>query len=154
MPLGPRWIYDKVRGEGFRLTFPRQVILDILDKTEHHMSAEEIYIELHKKYPSIGLTTIYRTLDMLANLDIVNKFDFGDGRARYELKGVQEKHHHHLICRGCGRIIDYKDFIDEETQLVKKIEERLSKKYRFRIDTHQFHFYGLCNECIKGGEKK
>ena len=89
---------------------------------------------------------------MLARLGLINKFDFGDGRSRYELK--KEEHHHHLICRECGKVIDYKEFVDEEIELIKKIEECLSKKYSFKIEFHQIHFYGICKECSeKGGEK-
>ncbi len=153
MPLGPRWLYEQVKTKGFRLTFPRQVILEILNKATHHMSADEIYFSLHKKYPQIGLATVYRTLELLARLRLINKFDFGDGRFRYELRGKEEDHHHHLICKECGKVIDYKEFVNEETELIKKIEARLSKKYSFKIESHQLHFYGICKECNKEGGK-
>jgi len=146
MPHGPRWLYERIRSQGFKLTLPRQLILDMLNKTKHHLSADEIYIFLRRRYPQIGLTTVYRTLEMLVRLGLINKFDFGDGRFRYELKG-KEEHHHHLICKECGKVIDYRDFIDEETNLVKKIEQRLSEKYGFKIESHQLRFYGICKDC-------
>jgi Fur family transcriptional regulator, ferric uptake regulator len=97
------------------------------------------------------LTTIYRTLDVLVQLGLVFKFDFGDGRARFELaegpKGT--RHHHHLICTNCNRVIDYTDFIDEEIELLNQTERGLSKKYDFRITNHLIQFYGLCSECAK-----
>ena len=78
-----------------------------------------------------------------------SKFDFGDGRARYELaegpKG--ERHHHHLVCTNCSRVIDYTDFIDEEKDLLDKAEKGLSKKHNFKINGHSIQFYGLCNKC-------
>jgi Fur family ferric uptake transcriptional regulator len=108
-------------------------------------------MRVHPKYPNIGLTTIYRTLDVLASLGLVFKFDFGDGRARYELaegpKGAH--HHHHLICTHCNRVIDYTDFIDEEVELLNQTEKGLSKKYDFKITNHLIQFYGLCNNCSK-----
>jgi Fur family ferric uptake transcriptional regulator len=143
---GPWW-HNKFSSEGLRLTLPRQAIMDILNKSNKHLSAEDIYFTVHKKYPGIGLTTIYRTLDLLLTMGVLYKFDFGDGKARYELISKMGEHHHHLICKRCGKIIDYDEFLEEEKGLVKKIENTLSKKHRFKIDSHQLHFYGLCSNC-------
>jgi Fur family ferric uptake transcriptional regulator len=146
---GPPWLQGKFRGCGYRITVPRQAILDVLSNTTEHLSAEEIYLKVHKIHPSIGLTTVYRTLELLIKTGIVFKFDFGDGRARYELsenpKGIG--HHHHLVCTGCSRIIDYTDFINEEIELLKRTEKELSKKYKFKITNHMIQFYGLCEKC-------
>lgn len=131
------------------MTVPRHAILDILSKTSKHVSAEDVYIAVHRAYPSVGLTTVYRTLELLVKMGLVFKFDFGDGRARYELsegpKGA--RHHHHLVCTDCGRAIDYTDFIDEEVELLNQTEKGLSKKYNFEITNHLIQFYGLCDKC-------
>ena len=146
---GPPWLQGKFRGCGYRMTVPRQAILDVLSNTTEHLSAEDIYLKVHKIHPAIGLTTVYRTLELLIKTGIVFKFDFGDGRARYELsenpKGIG--HHHHLVCKDCGRIIDYTDFINEEIELLKRTEKELSKKYKFKITNHMIQFYGLCEKC-------
>lgn len=148
MPGGPPWWQGRFRGWGYRITMPRQAILGVLSRTSKHLSAEEIYLAVHKIYPGIGLTTVYRTLELLVRMGLVFKFDFGDGRNRYELAvGPKTFHHHHLICVNCGRIIDYTDFVDRETKLLAEIENVLSKKYNFKINTHQLHFYGLCERC-------
>lgn len=145
---GPPWWAGRFRGYGYRLTIPRQAILDVLGRTSKHLSAEEIYMAVHRAYPAVGLTTVYRTLDLLAQMGLVFKFDFGDGRSRYELAaGPNWKHHHHLVCTNCGRIIDYTDFIDEEVKVLKQAEDSLSRKHNFKINTHQIHFYGLCEKC-------
>jgi Fur family ferric uptake transcriptional regulator len=108
-------------------------------------------MKVHPQCPSIGLTSVYRTLELLARLGFVFKFDFGDRRARYELaegpKGAH--HHHHLICTNCNRAIDYTDFIDEEVELLNQTEKGLSQKYDFKITNHLIQFYGLCNTCNK-----
>jgi Fur family ferric uptake transcriptional regulator len=84
-------------------------------------------------------------------MGLVFKFDFGDGRSRYELsKGPNVKHHHHLVCTNCGRIIDYSERIDEEVKLMGEIEKTLSKKYGFKIKSHQMRFMGLCDKCLSG----
>jgi Fur family ferric uptake transcriptional regulator len=136
------------RHHGFRCTMPREAILDVLYKTKSHLSAEDIYFRVHPLYSQIGLTTVYRTLDLLNRMGVVSKFDFGDGKARYEIvKPGNESHHHHLICKKCNRVIDYSDFIEEETEFIKKMEKELSKKYDFGIDSHQIYFQGLCSKC-------
>ncbi|GAH07455.1 unnamed protein product, partial [marine sediment metagenome] len=84
-----------LHGRGHRLTIPRKAILEVLSNSDDHVSAEDIYMVVHQKYPAIGLTTVYRTLDILVQMGIVFKFDFGDGRARYELtEGFSDKKHH------------------------------------------------------------
>lgn len=115
--------HGRFRGHGYRLTLSRQAILNVLSKTTKHLSAEEIYHEVHKIYPSSGLSTIYRTLELLIQLRMIHKFDFGDGRARYELnRGSENKnyHHHHLVCINCQKVINYTDFIDDEVELLKR----------------------------------
>lgn len=136
---------------GYKFTRPRKLIMDVLLSTKDHLSVEDIFFEIHEKCPNIGITTIYRTLDLLLELDIVCKFDFGDGRTRYELVGrySDKPHHHHLICIKCKTIIDYSDFVEEELHLVKQSELRLSKKYNFNIKDHIIHFLGICAECNK-----
>lgn len=145
------WWYKKFKSHGHKITSGREAVLNILTDANKHLSAEDIYRKTHLSYPAIGLTSVYRTLEILVNMGLVYKFDFGDGRARFELaegpKG--EKHHHHLVCTGCRRVIDYSEFKDEELALLKKAEVGLSKKYNFRITNHLIQFYGLCSSCIE-----
>lgn len=155
MPFGYRgghhWWHGRFRGCGYRMTVPREAILNVLSNTYKHLSAEEVYMAVHKVQPNVGLTTVYRTLELLVQMGLVFKFDFGDGRARYELsegpKGT--RHHHHLVCTSCGRVVDYTDFIDEEVELLNQTEKGLSKKYNFEITNHLIQFYGLCDGCRK-----
>jgi len=148
------WGHGRLRELGYRLTVPRQVILDILGNAEGHPSAEEIYLQAHSVYPNIGLTTVYRTLDLLVRMGLVHKLDFGDRRARYEIaRGPDDKeHHHHIICTNCGKVIDYNDFFEEETELIKKTEQGLAEKFNFKVTNHLIQFYGLCSECQKKQE--
>jgi Fur family ferric uptake transcriptional regulator len=143
------WWHGRFRGCGYRITVARQAILEVLSKTNDHLSAEDIFFRVHEEYPNIGLTTVYRTLELLVQLGLVYKFDFGDGRARYELtEGPDKKrHHHHLVCTECGRIIDYTDFVDEEIEFLKRTEEKISKKHNFEITGHTIQFNGICDKC-------
>jgi Fur family ferric uptake transcriptional regulator len=149
---GHHWHQRRFRGFGYRLTLSRQAVLKVLANTDEHLSAEEIYQRVNKIHPSSGISTVYRTLELLVELKLVHKFDFGDGRARYELnRSDKDKgyHHHHLVCVNCQRVINYTDFIDDEIELLKKTEKKLSDKYNFKINKHILQFYGLCGECRK-----
>jgi len=146
---GSPLLHGKFKGYGYRMTQGREAVMNVLADAKDHLSAEDIYMKVHPAYPAIGLTSVYRTLEVLVSTGLVYKFDFGDGRARYEIsEGPRgEGHHHHLVCTGCGRIIDYADFIDEELALLKKTEAGLCKKYNFTIINHLIQFYGFCHKC-------
>ncbi len=146
---GPPWFCGRLRGCGRRFTAPREMILEIVQRSNEHLSAEDIFNSVRRRYPAIGLTTVYRTLDLLEEMNLLARHDFGDGRARYEMiRGSKaEDHHHHLVCTSCNRVIDYRDFIEDELELLKKTEKGLAKKFNFKIEDHVIEFYGLCEKC-------
>ena len=148
---GPMWWHGRFRGCGYKITAGREAILDALMIADKHLSAEDIYNKIRSTCLAVGLTTVYRTLEILVNMNLVFKFDFGDGRARYELVEGSKKshHHHHLVCKECNRIIEYTDFINDEIELLKKTEKGLSDKYNFEITSHIIQFYGICDKCRK-----
>ena len=150
-----RWFYERLSEKDYKLTKPRQAILGVLNKRTIHFSAEEIFMDVHNVFPTIGMATIYRNLELLVRIGLVLKFDFGDGKARYELTQTpQEVHHHHLICKKCNKVIDYAQSIDDEKRFVRRRQKNLSKKYDFRIDGHFIDFFGLCKQCSSKVEKQ
>jgi len=155
-PMGPPWWHHWLRNCGCRITAPREIILDILSRSPGHFSADEIFFMVRQMYPQIGLATVYRTLELLSNMGLVHKLDFGEGKARYELaQGPETKgHHHHLICIRCHKVIDYEEISEKEKELLKEVEENLEKKYGFKITDHMFNFYGICKECQEKGDEK
>jgi Fur family transcriptional regulator, ferric uptake regulator len=151
--MGQEW-GGKFKGCGYRMTVPRQAIMEVLNGTGKHLSAEDIYMKVHRTYPNVGLTTVYRTLELLTQMGLIVKFDFGDGRSRYEpIEEAENGHHHHLVCTSCKRIIEYTEFIDEEMDFLKRAEKGLSKKYGFDIRSHIIQFYGLCDKCKSASTK-
>lgn len=126
-----------------RLTPQREAILKILlEREEEHLSADDIYILTKEKYPEIGIATIYRTLELFADLGIVHKLEFGDGCSRYEFNTGEERHsHHHLICQKCGTIIEFND------DLLEDLEEIIARESKFKITDHCLRFYGYCEKC-------
>ncbi|MFW6180959.1 MAG: Fur family transcriptional regulator [Spirochaetota bacterium] len=155
MHIEQEWGETRLKESNYRLTRPRRVILDVLRRTSEHLSAEEVYQQVYRVYPAIGLTTVYRTLELFVQVGLVHKFEFGDGKARYEINLGPEAagHHHHLVCVRCTRIIDYADFVDEELELIRKTEERLQSRHDFTIHSHAIEFYGLCGSCRREREK-
>lgn len=147
----PNW-HAEIRRCGYKMTPARECVIDFFyAHPDGHYSIEEIYKDIVRDQPGVGLTTVYRTIDLLVNIGVLVKFDFGDGRARYEISEgeLHKTHHHHLVCTRCGRIIDYSDFAQDEMDFLRKVEKGLSKKYDFDIKAHTIQFYGLCQDCRK-----
>jgi len=145
---GPHKWRHRFRRHISRWTLPREAILDLLSRTSKHMSAKEIYDALSTLYPGIGLSTIYRNLELLVRAGFLNQLYIGDGQSRYEFQSDEkDKHHYHLICNKCGKIIDYDDFVEEELECVKKAEEKVAGKYNFLVQDHNIDFFGLCKDC-------
>jgi Fur family ferric uptake transcriptional regulator len=141
-------IKQSFAGQVSRVTAPRKAILDFLSRSNKHLSAKEIYVSLQESSPGLGLSTVYRTLDLLARTGIVTRISIGDGQSRYEVKSKRkDDHHHHLICIKCGSILNYSEFLEEELRLVRKTEEKLAKKYKYIIQDHNIEFLGICEQC-------
>ena len=127
-----------------RLTPQRRLVLEIfLENSERHLSAEEVFQVSREKGEDIGLATIYRSLDLLEELGLLHKMNFGDGRSRYEIasSNVEHHHHHHLVCLGCTRIFEVEDV------LLHQLENVVENKYQFKIINHNLQFYGYCAVC-------
>lgn len=135
-------VKKKLYEKEYKLTPQRRIVLEIfMENPEKHLSAEDVYGMVKKTNPEIGLATVYRTLDLFADLDILQKMDFGDGRARYEFYESEVHHHHHLICMRCGSVAEFED------DLLEALETTIQKKNRFEIVDHQLKFYGYCKKC-------
>ncbi|MDP8233891.1 MAG: Fur family transcriptional regulator [Candidatus Saelkia tenebricola] len=148
--------YNQLQKKGYKLTPQRKIVIEILVRETHHLSADEIYLKVKRVYPRIGLTTVYRTLDVLSELGWVRRCDFGEGKARYEFAenfSKNNKHHHHIVCIKCNAVIDYADFVDKETELIKASEINIAEKYDFNVQWHSVRFYGICRKCAKNDKK-
>ena len=131
------------------LTSKRKEILRIfIESDKKHLSAEDIYFLIKKRNISIGLTTIYRTLNLLVKKNIVCKREFGDNSTKYEFAYKEkEGKHHHLICKNCGKVIETSGLLPEE------LEKILLKKEGFQVTNHCLKIYGYCEECRQTIEK-
>ena len=129
----------RLKKNNLKLTPPRKLILEILSKNHGPFSAEDIQKKFTKK--NCDLVTVYRTLTSLEEAKIVQRCEFGDGIARYELSDSEESHHHHLICKECKKV----EVIDT-CELENSINSFAQKK-GFTNITHQLEFFGTCLDC-------
>lgn len=137
-------IKQQLHSHNYKLTPQREATVRVLLENEQdHLSAEDVYLLVKEKAPEIGLATVYRTLELLSELKLIHKMNFGDGVARYDLRDDNaEHHHHHLVCLNCGTV----DEIFED--LLVGAEERVRSAYNFSILDHRLTFYGICNRCL------
>ena len=143
---------ERVTRHFARWTGPREEVFNVLVRTRQHLSAKDLFDMVRPSNPAIGLTTIYRTLEVLDRAGLVRRTTTQSGEVRFEYKrGDQNDHHHHLICTNCEKIVNYRDFEKEELDLVGRCEALLSQKYGFLIRDHNIEFMGLCPECRPGG---
>lgn len=140
---------ENLKEKGYKLTPQRRAILDIIiDKEGQHLTAEEIYDEVKKICPDIGLATVYRTVLLLEEVNVIYKLDLNDGCSRYELVHSDEEHrHHHLVCNKCKRVFEVQD------DLLEELEERIEKTYKFKILDHSVKFFGICSDCCDHKEE-
>jgi Fur family transcriptional regulator, ferric uptake regulator len=124
-----------------RVTGAREAILDSLRRERRPMTAREVSESL--RLTKCDLATVYRSLGMLQELCLVQRFDFGDGIARYELIGEHGHghHHHHLVCQRCSRVVEIQDCFPAE------MEQAIARRNGFKKVTHRLEFFGLCPTC-------
>jgi Fur family ferric uptake transcriptional regulator len=127
-----------MKTKGIRMTDQRKIIMEILENTNDHLSAEEIYIRAKDRQKRINFSTVYRNLNMMEEKGLVIKLDFNDGKSRYELK---ERHHHHIICVNCRKTYQL------PTCPLDNLEEKLTRESGYKISAHKLEVYGYCPDC-------
>ena len=135
----PRKSTDELSHRGYRMTPQRMMIVSAIENSDNHISAEDIYAQVVAKYPNVNVSTVYRTLELLEQLGLVTKTEMGVGRIMYH--PIEKGHHHHLICRECGRIID----LDES--ITAPLKENILRDYQFTAELRHLGILGLCAAC-------
>lgn len=121
--------------KGLRMTEQRRVIAQVISEAQDHPDVEEVYARASKRDTSISIPTVYRTMKILEENDIIEKHDFGDGRARYE--EATDTHHDHLIDIKTGQVIE---FVNEE---IERLQERVARELGYQIVDHRLEIYGI-----------
>lgn len=122
---------------GLKMTSQRKVILETLEAIPYHVTLDELLEAVQQKRQGVGQATIYRTMRLFVEAEIVEERRFDDGITRYEIYEEGE-HHDHLICLSCGKIIEFED------QLIEERQNAIAKQFGIRITTHKMELYGHC----------
>jgi Fur family ferric uptake transcriptional regulator len=141
-------IESTLRQRGYKITPQRRTIISAIIDAHEHLTPTAIHEKVHREHPSVGLVTIYRTLEMLTGLGLICETHAG-GSCRSYLMRRPAEHHHHLICSDCGKVIDFTDCG------LGELERKLAEETRFKISGHLLEFLGQCRECgvASGGMK-
>ncbi len=122
---------------GLKMTSQRKVILETLESIPYHVTLDELLVAVQQNRSGVGQATIYRTMKLFVEAEIVEEHRFDDGITRYEIYEEGE-HHDHLICLSCGKIIEFEDELIEERQ------NAIAEQFGIRITTHKMELYGHC----------
>ncbi len=134
---------EGLQRQGYKLTGPRLAIIRYLAGEKGHPDIRQIFTRIRSEHPGIGIATVYRTVDLLLELGFLRAITIKKNQLRYEVNWPGD-HHHHLVCKGCGRVIEFGSC---NFQLISKEIEKVT---RFRIEEHILEAYGLCHDCLPG----
>ena len=135
-----RSVAERLREKSRKLTGPRRAIIAALETQAHPLTIREIHALAGPA--ECDLATIYRSMHLLERMQLVQRFDFGDSLARYELiRHDEHEHHHHLICTDCAKVVEIEECFPEE------LERRIAAGNGFTRITHKLEFFGLCPQC-------
>lgn len=149
MSINQKKFKEMLKEKGLKVTNQRLLVLEVLaEHKDRHMTAEDVYELVKEDYPEIGLATIYRTLQLLLEMQLVDRINLDEGCVRYEIgesfdgEAEGKHHHHHLICKTCGKILPFKD------DLLDELERQIEEETGFHVLDHELKFYGQCKECL------
>lgn len=128
-------IIDRCEAKGLRMTDQRRTIATVLENSDDHPDVEELYSRASGHDPRISIATVYRTVKLFEEAGIIDKLEFGDGRARYE--DAERDHHDHLIDMHSGEVIE---FVDPE---IEQLQEKIAAKLGYKLKGHRLELYGV-----------
>jgi Fur family ferric uptake transcriptional regulator len=134
---------DILKHNNLKFTKQREVVLKTMYNNDDHFSPESLYMLVKETYPelNVGIATVYRTLNLLEDSDMVTSLSFGSSGKKFELGN--KPHHDHMICKMCDEIIEFED--DE----IENRQEEIASKYGFKLTSHMMQLYGVCKKCQK-----
>lgn len=143
--------YDKLlvqfrnllKSNGLKYTKQREAVLQVLYNNDEHYTPEDLYLLVKDSFPklNVGIATIYRTLNLLEESSMATSISFGSQGKKFEL--ATKPHHDHMICRHCGKIIEFED------ATIEKRQQKIAKDHGFKLTSHLMQLYGICSDCRK-----
>jgi Fur family ferric uptake transcriptional regulator len=144
-PQGERWTKlagAELQRAGHRSSAPRAAVVELLGRQSCVLSAREMSDRLHAEGNPVGIATVYRTLELLTRMRLVQRLDMGTDPARYEPAMPDgDHHHHHLVCEQCSEVTAFDD------PALERAIARLSRELDYRVGDHDVVLRGLCPEC-------
>jgi len=125
--------------KGHPVTAHRQLLLHLIQDARGHIDAKELYRRATREDESISLATVYRNLHLFKELGLVDERRLGQVRCYYEIKQTSE--HQHLVCRGCGKIVDF------ESPLIRELVDKVQRNHRFNVTKAELYLEGYCEQC-------
>ena len=136
-----------LREKGLKVTKQRLIVLEVLaENAERHLTAEEIYERVKVENPDIGLATVYRTVQLLLELELIDRINLDDGFVRYEIGDMEKSEHHrhhHLICLRCGNVSAF------QNDMLEALETGVKAALGFQVTDHEVKLYGICRDCLE-----
>jgi Fur family transcriptional regulator, ferric uptake regulator len=133
--------------QGLNLTRQREAILKVLMELDVHLDIDQLYDKTKKKDPSIGRATVFRTVKLLQECDLVQEVSSSNGRSKYELK-ADRPHHDHMICMECGRITEF------QSPMMERFQDEAVRRHGFKALWHRHEIFGRCKDCSAAAGKK
>jgi Fur family ferric uptake transcriptional regulator len=129
-----------LKSKGLKFTPERRIILKEVFSFHHHFDVDQLYDKLRKHSENISRATIYRTLPLLVESELIRETLRCQGKVSYE-HVFGHKHHDHMVCIGCGKVIEFRD------ERIEKLQDALCKKYSFQPKEHRLGIRGYCKKC-------
>lgn len=133
--MADKTIIERCEAKGLRMTGQRRTIASVLQASDDHPDVEELYARASAEDAGISIATVYRTVKLFDEAGILDKLEFGDGRARYE--DAEREHHDHLIDMNSGEVIE---FVDPE---IEELQERIAARLGYKLKGHKLELYGV-----------
>jgi Fur family ferric uptake transcriptional regulator len=136
---------EALQTQGHKVTRSRMAVLQVLTATSEHLKVAEVHRRARMIDPQVGLASVYRTMDLLERLRLVKHVHM-EHRHRHYAR-ITERHGHHLVCNGCGLVVEFSD-----CQL-ERLTRTLARRTQFRIESHCVEFFGRCRKCRTRGSQ-
>jgi Fur family ferric uptake transcriptional regulator len=136
-----------IAAKGLKRSRQRDRIAQVFFETPGHVTVEELVARVRREDPRVSVATVYRTMKLLSDCGLATGRQFGDGQTRYEATAGRE-HHDHLICTGCGAIVEFAN------ERIETLQATVARSHGFEVESHKLELYGRCTRCRSGGEDR
>lgn len=138
---------EHIQRSGMRKTSQRDLIMETFLSTEEHLTIEDLHRLVQRRDPSVGHTTVYRTLKLLTEAGLAREVRFGDNKTYFEHHHDHD-HHDHMICTACGRVLEF------FSEAIENLQDEMAEQFGFLPTHHSLRMWGLCSECQRSAESK